>query len=92
VLEQVEDAADIRMRDLAGELHLAPEALRHPIVGRDVGADGLDGDLFVQLEIACFVELAHAASGDEAHDLKTAAQQVIRGERWGHWNRGNYAT
>ena len=81
VLEQVEDAADVRVGDLAGELHLAQEALRRPLVAGDLGADRLERDALAERQVLGLVELAHAAAGDEAHDAEAGAQDVARAER-----------
>jgi len=45
VLKQVEDAADVRMRDFARELDLTQKALMRCSVKRDLGTDRFDGDL-----------------------------------------------
>ena len=49
------------MRDAAGELQLALELLEDRVVAGQLGADRLERDALVQLEILGGVDLAHAA-------------------------------
>ena len=51
VLEEVEDAADVRVRDLPRQLHLAAEAPQAALVVGGLGADRLEGDTVAQGEV-----------------------------------------
>jgi hypothetical protein len=81
VLEEIEDAADIRVRDSAGQLDFAAEALICSLIHRDFGSNGLQRDAIAERQILGFVELPHAAAGNEAHDAEPVAEQITRPER-----------
>jgi hypothetical protein len=76
VAEQVEDAAHIRVGDLAGQLDLAPEAVEGAFEVGDLGANRLQGYAVAQLEILGLVDVPHAAVADEADDLEAPRQHL----------------
>jgi hypothetical protein len=78
VLEQIEGATDVGMGDLARELNFAPEPLPGAFVGSDLRTNGLQRDRLAEDEILRFVQLAHAAAGDESNDAEPVAQQIPR--------------
>jgi hypothetical protein len=81
VLEKIEDAADVGMRDLPGQLHLTAEALVGPLVHCNLGSDRLQRDALAEREILGLVELSHAPARDDAHDAEPVAEQVAGPER-----------
>ena len=72
-LAEVEDAEDVGVRDAAGELDLALEALQRIGVLGDVGADELQGDVPVELLVVHEVDGAHAAHAEQALDAVPVA-------------------
>src|SRR6202043_2758704 len=76
VAEQVEDAAHIRVGDLAGQLDLAPEAVEGAFEVGDLGAHRLQGYALAQLEILGLVDVPHPAMADEADDLEAPRQHL----------------
>ncbi len=80
VVEHVEGAADVGVRDAAREVDFAEEAFHRPRVVRDVGADGLQGHALAQDLVLRLVDLTHAAAGDEADDAEAPGQDLALGE------------
>ena len=80
VADEVEDAADIGMRDLPRELDLAFEALGGLAPALRVRQQGLERDPHTQLEILGFVHFPHAAAGEEPHDTVAAGEQLVASE------------
>jgi hypothetical protein len=64
----VEDPANVRVSDSSGKLQLASEAPHRRGLRRHTGAHRLEGDPLAQHPVRCLIDLAHAASGDEAID------------------------
>lgn len=77
----VEDAADVRVGDLARELDLAPEPLDRELVAGDVPAHGLERHPLAQLLVLDLVDLAHAAAGQEAEDPVAPRDPLAGSER-----------
>ena len=78
---EVEDAADVRVRDLAGELDLAHEAVDGLRVLRDLGPDGLERHPLAQAQVLRLVDRSHRALGDEPQDAVALGQHVAGRER-----------
>ena len=76
VAEDVVDAADVRVRHLSRQVHLALEPHDRALVVGDVRQDGLERDPLVQLEILGLVELAHAAFREVADDAEAEGDDV----------------
>ncbi len=74
-LDEVVDAHDVGMRDLAGHLQLAPEALQAHLRALAVLQE-LEGDDRVGLQIAGAVDDALAAAPELAEDLVAVAQDL----------------
>jgi hypothetical protein len=51
------------------------------VVERDLGANGLERHALAKFEVLGFVELAHAATSDEARDSKPIAEEFADLER-----------
>ena len=84
-LDHVEDATDVGMGHAVRELDLAAKPLERARVTRDLGADGLERDAIVEQQVFGLVDLAHAALGDEAHDLVASGPAGIhRDAAWVH--------
>ena len=77
--EDVEDATDVRMRDSSRELNLVLELVARPGI-RDLGANRFERDALPELAVVGFVDRAHAALADEAHDLEPAGDELGRDE------------
>ena len=82
VLPEIEDAADVRMRDLARELDLGAEALDAAVV-EQIGDEGLERDLLAERLVEGGVDLAHAAGGEKVEDA-IAIGEALAGRQHGH--------
>ena len=71
---EVEDAADVRVLDLAGQLHLARQARRPHLLARELGADDLDRDRLSQIAIVRAHDDAAAAAAQHLLDRVATAQ------------------
>jgi hypothetical protein len=87
VLEEIEDAADVRVRHLSRQLDLAPETLGGPFMDRDLGADRLERDAFPERQVLGLVQFAHAPARDESDDAEPFAQQISGAKRRGDMGR-----
>ena len=76
MMKEVEDATDAGMRDLARQERFALESYNRPLVLGDLGLDGLERDVLVELEILRLVQLAHATARDEADDAKAVGDEL----------------
>jgi hypothetical protein len=74
LLEEVEDAADVGMGDLARQLDLAEEPMVGPFVGGNLRTDRLERDTFAERQILGLVQLTHAAADDESHNAEAVAE------------------
>ena len=72
-LPGIEHLDDVRRSDAACCLRLALEALRGAGVGGETGVQRLEGDAPVDADALGFVDGAHPALADEAHDAVLAA-------------------
>jgi hypothetical protein len=85
-LEEVEDAADVGVGDLAGHLDFAAKAGDGAGIAGDGGEDGFDGDREFEFEVLGFVDLAHGAGAEAASDLEAVGEDfaglegVVRGQ------------
>jgi hypothetical protein len=53
------------------------ESLKHVAIAGDFGPQGLEGNVYtLQLTVLGFVNLAHAASSEEAHNYEASAKNV----------------
>ena len=66
-----------QLTNVNGELYFAAEALIGPFVNRDFRSNGLQRHALAEGQIVGFVELAHPAAGNEAHDAEAAAAEQI---------------
>ena len=82
MVPEVEDPAHVRVRDLARQLNLVPEAADRNGVCGNLGANGLQGYADFQVEILRLVNFPHATLTDEADDSKTVRNDVMRGKHW----------
>jgi hypothetical protein len=78
VFSQIVHPADIPVGDLAGQLELVPEAGDRLLIAGDIRSDDLDGDLFLDLYVEGFIDLAHAAMAELFNDLVAAGEQCSR--------------
>ena len=69
VVADVVDRGDARVVQLRGEPCFAVEALPHVRIVAHGGADDLDRDDPLEPTVACSIDLAHAAGGDEAENF-----------------------
>ena len=67
----IEHLADVRMRDLAGQLNFPLKAQHHLVDRRDLRQQRLQRNGIVEFQVLGFVNLAHAAFGNEAYDFIT---------------------
>src|SRR5262249_4748901 len=77
VAAEVEDAAHVRVADLARELDLALEALEGAGPLGQIGPDRLQRHADAELEVLGGVDLAHAALGEEAEHAVAAGDQIV---------------
>src|SRR3954470_23728941 len=64
----VEDAADVRMRDQPGDPHFAVEALEQARIARGLFRQEFERDALPECEVSGAVDLAHAATAEESDD------------------------
>ena len=76
--EHVVDSTDVGMRHLPRQMHFPLEQQDRAFVIGDGRQDGLQRDVFVQLQILRLVELAHAASRQVADDAKARGDDIAR--------------
>ena len=81
---EVGDVDDVGVVDLGGGAGLLQEALADLRVVEEARADDLEGEVFVEVDVAGEEDDAHAAGAEAAHDLVAAlhelADQVVVGE------------
>jgi hypothetical protein len=80
MMAEAEDPAHVRVRDPSREQDLAFEPLDRFRVRGDLGTDGLEGDLDLEVDILGLVDLAHSAQCDEASDPVALGEDVAPGE------------
>ena len=73
--KHVEDPADVRMGHLPGQVHLALEHLDGALV-RHLRQDRLERYPLVELRVLRFVQLAHPALGEKAHDAEAGGHDL----------------
>ena len=71
-VDDVVDAADVRMRDLATETHFIVQSAEEDRVAREAGGKELQRDRLVELRVVGAIDLAHAAGAEEAGDAVAA--------------------
>lgn len=76
VLTELEDAAEVTVRDAARELHLALEAAQR-LVREAVGANRLERDALLEGEVLGFPHFAHATRGEVAAQHVAIGDEVI---------------
>ena len=79
-LADVEHAADVGMRNQAGDADLAVEALEQPRIARRLFGEELERDRLPEREIGGAVDFAHAAAPEQSENAVAAAQQRARQE------------
>jgi hypothetical protein len=77
MVPHVKYAADVRMGDLAGQLHLAPEAFQERRIPQQIGAQDLQRDSAAEFEVLRLVNFAHSAPAQESYDPKPASQYLV---------------
>src|SRR5271166_5583677 len=77
-MPEVEDPADVGVRDLTRQLNLVPEAADRNGVRRDLWANCFQGNADLQLEILCLVHLPHSTLADDANNSKAPRNDVVR--------------
>jgi hypothetical protein len=83
-LPHVVDAGDVGVAHLAGDAHLAEEAVEAPAVLGEGRGKELQRHRLVQLEVVGPVHLAHPAAADEAEDPVALQQDLPGHETGGH--------
>src|SRR6202034_1028398 len=73
------DAADVLVRDLAGEQQLVLESLDHGLIGGDFRFQELERYPFARFAIAGFIDIAHAALSGFGKNLIALRQRSKRG-------------
>ena len=74
-LADVVDAADIGMRDLAGDADFAVKALQQVLVLRGFLGQELQRHGLAQREVGGAIDFAHAAAAQQSDDAVASAQQ-----------------
>jgi hypothetical protein len=64
------------MRDFSGQLQLIPEALDGLFIGRDLGFEDLNGNLFVDFLIDNLIDRSHPAPADLLDDLVSSSKNT----------------
>jgi hypothetical protein len=64
------------MRNAARALHLNKESGADCWIGSKKGANGFDGDRFVQAMVDGLIDFAHTALPKQPHDLEAAGQRL----------------
>jgi hypothetical protein len=77
---EVVHPADVPVRDRSGQPQLAAEAFDRPFVGRDLGVEQLEGQLFADLGVVDLVDAAHAALAQVLDDLVAAGEGLAGGK------------
>ena len=67
------DAADVRVRNLARDAHLAMEALQQPLVARGFLGKKLERHRLPQHQIGGTIDFAHAAAAQQVNDAVASA-------------------
>ena len=78
--KDIVDAADVRVRHLSRQVHLALEPDDRALVSSNVRQDGFERDPLAQLEILGLVKLAHPAFRQEADDAETEGDDLASPE------------
>jgi hypothetical protein len=78
MVPDIEDSADIWVRYFSGELDLADESLSCAPVRGNFRQDSLQRNVFVESRVVRLVDLAHTAAPNEANDLVTASNYLVR--------------
>jgi hypothetical protein len=76
----VEEAADVRVRNLARQIDLAFEPLDDVLLFDDLGANSFERHALAQDRVGGLIDLAHAAARDKAHDAIARGDHVARRE------------
>ena len=74
-LADVEDAADVRMRDAQRHAHFVEEPLEPIRIALDVPRQELQRDRLAELQVVGAVDLAHAAAAEQADHAIAAADE-----------------
>jgi hypothetical protein len=77
---EVIHSADVLVAYFSGDFDFVLEALDDPALGRDVGLDKLEGDLFVQLGVVNAIDAAHAPGAQFFDDFITGGKDSSSGE------------
>ena len=76
VMKQIEDSADVRMRDLAGEVDFLLEPLDRSRICCGFRPHSFERHASAEFQVFGFVHRSHAALSDQADDPEAAANQL----------------
>jgi len=74
-LADVEDAADVGMRDLARDAHLAMETRECDAIQHELFRQEFQGDVLVEFQVFGAIDLAHPAASDERDDAISVGEE-----------------
>src|SRR4029077_20842072 len=74
-LTQIENANDIAVCNFASEDQLLFEAAKNFGIAGEVGADQLESDEALELDVVCLVDSAHAALAEQLQNFVAFRQQ-----------------
>ena len=81
MLVDVEDTADVHVRDMARQGELALETIDCARVAGNVGGQGLERDVLAgEEEVLGLVDFAHPAGAEKPHDPEPSRHEVAGGE------------
>ena len=69
------DAADVGMRDLAGDADFVVEAGKRALIPRDGFGEELEGDGLTQLQVGGAIDFPHSASAQHGDDAVPVEQE-----------------
>src|SRR5215467_2636484 len=78
VLVQIVNAANVRMGDLLGGIHLPHESGTYVIPIYDVGPNRLQCDRFAEHAVFRLVDFAHTTHAEEADNTEAVAEYLAR--------------
>src|SRR5438067_1262778 len=84
MFDEIEDTAEVFVRDAAGDQDLAAEPLQSARFSQHGRAQGLKSEPDLQLLVTGFVDFAHSPGCNEAQNAKTSCDQFATIERRGH--------
>src|SRR5271169_5165564 len=88
--EQIENAADVWVRDLFGEVYFTLEPIQCMRPHEQFRTNRFERDLAVQFQVLGFVNFSHATMSEKTHHAKTRCQHLPGSEGLRGW-RGKLA-